>query len=209
MKELSILGAGAYGEVIKELAEDNKYRVLGFYDDTMEEGNEVYGLKVLGSIKQLLEENSIKGEYAVSIGDIGFRTKCFKRIRGIGGRTPYLIHSKAIVSPSASIGEGSYIQAGASIWTGAKIGTDCVVAPMASVSHHTTLGDGSFISPGATVGSRILLEKNVFIGMGAVVMSGVKVVGENTVVGAGSLVIRDVGRNKVVYGSPAKEKKSI
>ena len=80
---------------------------------------------------------------------------------------------------------------------------------MASVSHHTTLGDGSFISPGATVGSRILLEKNVFIGMGAVVMSGVKVVGENTVVGAGSLVIRDVGRNKVVYGSPAKEKKSI
>lgn len=44
---------------------------------------------------------------------------------------------------------------------------------------------------------------NVFIGLGAVIMPGVKI-GSNTVIAAGSIVTKDVPSNSVVGGNPAK-----
>ena len=207
MEKLYILGAGAYGDVVFELAESNGFVVAGYYDDTKAKGDLVNGVPVLGGIKDLLEEESLEGFYAVSVGAVEHRVRFLRNIRRMGGKTPALIHPAAVVSPSVRIGEGSCIQAGASLWTKVEVGKDCVVAPMASVSHHTVLMDGCFVSPGATVGSSMVLEERVFVGMGAVVMSGVKRIGEGAYIGAGSLVIRDVAAGKLVYGSPARERK--
>lgn len=44
---------------------------------------------------------------------------------------------------------------------------------------------------------------NVFIGLGAIIMPGVKI-GENSVIAAGSVVTKDVPPNSVVGGNPAK-----
>ena len=49
----------------------------------------------------------------------------------------------------------------------------------------------------------ILIQKNAWIGAGAIVLPGV-IVGENSVVAAGSVVTKDVPANMVVGGIPAK-----
>lgn len=49
----------------------------------------------------------------------------------------------------------------------------------------------------------VIIGKNVWIGRGAVILSGVTV-GDNAIVGANSVVTRDVPANSVVAGSPAK-----
>src|SRR3546814_18261471 len=49
----------------------------------------------------------------------------------------------------------------------------------------------------------IAIERNVWIGAGAIVIGGVTV-GENSVVGAGAVVTRDVPRNTFVGGNPAR-----
>jgi len=49
----------------------------------------------------------------------------------------------------------------------------------------------------------VTIADNVWIGMGAVVLKGVTI-GENSVVAAGAIVTRDVPRNSVVAGNPAK-----
>lgn len=59
-----------------------------------------------------------------------------------------------------------------------------------------------------TVGKPIRLEKNVWIAIGATVLGGVTV-GENSVVAAGSVVTRDVPRNVLVGGNPARIIRSI
>jgi acetyltransferase-like isoleucine patch superfamily enzyme len=60
--------------------------------------------------------------------------------------------------------------------------------------------------PGPT--APVVLEENVWIGDGAIVCKGVRI-GRNSVVGAGSVVVRDVPPNTVVAGNPAREVKQL
>ena len=50
---------------------------------------------------------------------------------------------------------------------------------------------------------KVIIKKNVWIGMGAIITPGVTI-GENSVVAAGSVVTKDVPSNVVVGGNPAK-----
>lgn len=54
----------------------------------------------------------------------------------------------------------------------------------------------------------IILEKNVWIAAGAIVIGGVTV-GENSVVAAGAVVTKDVAPNTFVAGNPARVVRSI
>lgn len=50
---------------------------------------------------------------------------------------------------------------------------------------------------------KITIEDNVFIGMRALILKGVRI-GKNTIVGAGSVVTRDIPANSVAAGNPAR-----
>ncbi|MBQ7186265.1 MAG: sugar O-acetyltransferase [Ruminococcus sp.] len=52
------------------------------------------------------------------------------------------------------------------------------------------------------------IGKNCWIGAGAVILPGVTV-GDNTVIGAGSLVTKDIPANVLAYGSPCRVQREI
>lgn len=52
-------------------------------------------------------------------------------------------------------------------------------------------------------GKEIIIEDNVFIGTGSIILKGVRI-GENSVIGAGSVVTKDVPSNSVAAGNPCK-----
>lgn len=54
----------------------------------------------------------------------------------------------------------------------------------------------------------IVIERNVWIAAGAIIIGGVTV-GENSVVAAGSVVTKDVPANTLVGGNPARVIRSI
>lgn len=54
----------------------------------------------------------------------------------------------------------------------------------------------------------IHIEKNVWLGTGVTVLPGVTI-GENSIVGAASVVTRDVAPNSVVVGSPARKIRNV
>tara|TARA_A100001015_G_C14974971_1_gene706841 strand:- start:749 stop:1180 length:432 start_codon:yes stop_codon:yes gene_type:complete len=54
------------------------------------------------------------------------------------------------------------------------------------------------------VTEEIIVEKNAFIGARAVILPGVKI-SENSVVGAMSVVTKDVGNQQIVAGNPARK----
>ena len=54
----------------------------------------------------------------------------------------------------------------------------------------------------------ITIEKNVWLGAGAIVLPGVTI-GENSVIGAGSLVTKDIPKNVLAYGSPCRVVRDI
>ena len=52
------------------------------------------------------------------------------------------------------------------------------------------------------------IENNVWIGAGAVILPGVTI-GENSVIGAGSVVTKDIPKNSVAYGNPCRVVREI
>ncbi|MGL4695964.1 sugar O-acetyltransferase [Enterococcus larvae] len=54
----------------------------------------------------------------------------------------------------------------------------------------------------------VIIEKNVWIGASVVILPGVRI-GENSVIGAGSVVTKDIPKNVVAYGSPCRVRKNL
>ena len=90
---------------------------------------------------------------------------------------------------------------------GLDIGDDVMIGPNVSL-----ITAGHPIAPerrrAVTIGKPIVIERNVWIGAGAIVIGGVTV-GENSVVAAGSVVTRDVPPNPLAGGNPARPIRSV
>ena len=191
MNKIYLYGAGGHGKVIKEIIEACGGKVEAFVDDNLSR-NEWAGLPVVHDVEG-------KDEMIVSIGS----NKARKMIAGkLDCRFGVAIHPGAIVSPSATIGEGTVVMPGAIVNADAVIGRHCIVNTGASVEHDCHLEDFCHVAPHATLCGTVHLGEGVWIGAGAVVVQNLSV-GAWSVVGAGTVVINNVERQETVAGVPA------
>lgn len=89
---------------------------------------------------------------------------------------------------------------------GITIEDDVMIGPRVSITsenHPVEVEDRKTLVPG-----KVTIKKNAWIGGGAHILPGITI-GENAVVAAGAVVIRDVPPNTVVGGIPAKVLKQI
>lgn len=101
------------------------------------------------------------------------------------------------------LGHRVYINEFVHIWGGGgvEIGSDSMIASHCVIISQTHVINGSLYRE--TLDCRpVVIGENVWIGAGAIILPGVKI-GNNSVVGAGSVVNRDVPGNVVVAGVPA------
>jgi sugar O-acyltransferase (sialic acid O-acetyltransferase NeuD family) len=114
-----------------------------------------------------------------------------------------LIHPRAWVAETATLGMGTQILAMAAISEFASIGRHCIVNTGPVVDHECLLGDGVHIMPGATLAGCVIVEDYATIGSGAVILPRIRI-GCGAMIGAGSVVTRDVGAGETVVGVPAR-----
>lgn len=81
-----------------------------------------------------------------------------------------------------------------------SIGNDCTLAPNVRIVAHDA---STYKFLGITKIGKVNIYDYCFIGDSAIILPGVSI-GPNAIVGAGSVVTRDVPPNSVVAGSPAK-----
>jgi acetyltransferase-like isoleucine patch superfamily enzyme len=125
-----------------------------------------------------------------------------------------------------SIGDNSRIGAFVEIQKNVSIGKNVKVSSHTFVCEGVTIEDDVFIGhnvsfindkyPRATTSEGApqqesdwsvvptIVKRGASIGTGATILCGV-VIGENAIVGAGSVVTHDVPNNAVVYGNPARQ----
>lgn len=126
----------------------------------------------------------------------------------------------AFVAPNATVIGQVSVAAGVSIWYGAVVRGD---VERIEIGERTNIQDGVIIhgEPGiptiledyVTVGHRAVIhsahvERGSLIGIGAVVLDGVRV-GTGSIVGAGAVVSKDVPPHSLVVGVPAKKLRDI
>lgn len=202
-----IIGAGNYGEVYLAYLQEAGINIVGFIDDDKTLwGKEILGIPVLGGMTDL-RELSIKYDFEAvycPIGNNKLRVKFLKQALSLGFHTPNYIHPSVIISPNVSLGKGVYILLGSIIMPHTEIKDFVMISMSVNVAHHNVLEEGVFLSTGVNVGANMHLDVRAYIGIGALIMTGVKRIGKDALVGAGSVVIRDVEGGLVVAGNPAK-----
>ncbi|MDE6218140.1 MAG: acetyltransferase [Muribaculaceae bacterium] len=191
---MNLFGASGHAKVIKDIIDAQGDNVGCLYDDNPQT-TEVHGKSVYKASDALVE-----GPLIISIGSNKVRKLISERYPE---RYASAIHPKAIVSPEASVGEGSVVMQGAIIQSDVCIGRHCIINTGASVDHECKIDDYVHISPHATLCGNVHIGEGSWIGAGTTIIPGIRI-GKWCVIGAGSVVIRDLPDNSVAYGNPCR-----
>jgi acetyltransferase EpsM len=201
-----VVCAGGQGAVVADILQraheaGSDAVPVGFVDDTPHLlGTAVLGLDVLAPIASL--RDIPHDAVVVAVGDNRARRAMTERLLA-GERLATAIHPRACVAPSAIIGEGSVICAGAVVAPRVNIGRGVIINTKASVDHDSVVGDFAHVSAGATVGGQAHIGEETLIALGASVASRMTV-GAGTIVGSGAVVVAHIPDDVVVFGVPAR-----
>ena len=192
---LCLFGAGGHGRVLATQIERFLKTSMVFCDRSL------YGKSVVGIPVIYKEAEDIDSErVCISIGDNRLRKELHNLLLPKIG--PPIIISRDY-SFATSIGLGSQVLAGSVINAMSIIGSSVIINTNAVVEHDCIVGDFCHIAPGALLGGGVSLGASVFVGTGAVILPGLHVESD-TIIGAGSVVTKDILEPGTWVGSPAR-----
>jgi acetyltransferase-like isoleucine patch superfamily enzyme len=124
-----------------------------------------------------------------------------------------------IIREENQIGDGVQIWANSVVDYGCKIGNNTRIHCNVYLAQFTKVEERVFIAPGVTTANDPhpictlcmngpTLRKGAKVGINVSIMPDI-VIGENSLIGAGSVVIGDIPKNSVVAGNPARVIKAI
>lgn len=203
------IGAGGHAKVLLEALQTRQdIEVVGLLDANPDlKGTEVLGIRVLGGDDQLerLRAEGIRNVFlgVGGTGDNAPRRRLFELVKARGFEVLSVIHGSAVLSPSASLGEGTCLCPGAIVAAGAKLGRNVIVNTGAIVEHDCEIGDHAHIASGAVLAGGVAVGEGAHVGAGASVRQGLKI-GRYALVAMGAAVVDDVPDGAAVAGVPAK-----
>ena len=113
------------------------------------------------------------------------------------------IDATASVAETALIGRGCFVDTMAGVGGAVQIDDFVTLCWSSSVGHHCVVEDYVTVGPNAVIASSGHLCEGCYIGAGSSARPGIRV-GKGAIVGAGSVLVKDVEPYTVVAGNPAK-----
>lgn len=195
--KLAVIGAGGHSKVVAEVARSAGYEVTCFVAN---DKTEHFGLEVI-SFEDFLK-SPIKTA-AIGIGNNVARKNVYEELKQNHIECPTLVHSSAVISPSAKISEATVVMPNAVINADAAIGIGCIVNTAVVIEHDCILGNFTHISPNAALAGGVSVGEMSHIGIGANIIQLVSI-GKHCIIGAGAAVISDISDGVTAVGVPAK-----
>lgn len=192
MKTIAIYGASGHGRVVADIAMSNGYDEVIFIDDG---DNRYLNFKEYVKLYQY--------PIALGIGENGTRKMAYEKIKAQNLEVKTLVHIKSIVARDVILKEGVVVTAGVVVNVGSVIGVGTILNTSSIIEHDCVIGDFVHIAPNTALAGNVYVKDMTFVGIGSSVIQG-RVIGMNSVIGAGSVVIEDIPDNVLSYGVPAK-----
>lgn len=210
MKDIAIFGVGGFGREVLTLIQDiNKieptWNVVGFFDDGYEVGYESHGLKVLGGTKELSEWKTSLA-LTIAIGTPRIKKAILKNI----GNNP-VIEYPTLMHPTVIIGDKDYVKIGKGcifcaytvITCDIEIGDFVILNLACTLGHDTIVKDHCAFMPTCNISGECIIEESVYCGTGVKIINRTSI-GEETIVGAGAVVVKPLPPRCTAVGAPAK-----
>lgn len=181
-----------------------RFRCVGFVDDDpVRQGTAVAGIGVFD--RMLFARRADAHVLAVPGSPMSYQSRrsVIEELELEADRFATVIHPRATVAASASIGRNVLIMAGAVVTSNAVIGDHVCVLPNTVIHHDAVIGAWSLLGSNVTIAGGAILDENCYVGSGTSVMNGVRI-GRFALVGLGSTVVRDVEPHTRVAGNPAR-----
>lgn len=212
MKKLIILGGSGIGMIAASVAEDlGDYEIKGFLNDRIEVGSEIGKFKkfpVIGKTEDLKGFLKDSNTYFF-IAYVGLQNEkeTFKKISNLNippERFATLIHPTAIIPNGyCRIGNGVLFSPLCQLSPDTNISDNCILLPNSFVGHDSILQQFAHVATNGVVGANVNVGKAVHIGSNATIREKVSI-GDYSLIGAGSVILKDVPENAVVVGNPGR-----
>ena len=159
MRKLVIVGAGQYGQNIKDIVESNgNYDSIVFADDN----SPLAMYKIADAI--LIQD----AEFIVAIGDSNTRERLYTMLNNHKNKIATIVHKSAYIAESAVIDEGSIIEPNVTVASNVTIGKGSFVCAGAVINHNASVGNYSQIDVGAIVSARTIIRDKTKIKAGEI-----------------------------------------
>lgn len=203
---LYIIGAGNVGGFVAYHANQmGEYNIVGFLDDNKDKhGHLIYNKrKVVGSI-DLLNDIDEETAVAIAIANPVAKQAVYNRIKDNTMLVfPNFVHPSVWIGEGVEMGKGCIVYPGVTINFETTLNNFVIINMNAAIGHNCEMCDYSTVSPGVNCGGFTKLGTQSFLGIGSSTLQSTTI-GENSTIGAGAVVIRDVPENAVMAGVPAK-----
>lgn len=208
MKHLYIIGARGCGREVYSFFLECKNSMKdveckGYLDDKKDalDGFEGYP-PIISSVEEY--EPQVDDVFICALGDPKWVKHYTQIIESKGGEFISIISPIASIGRNTKIGKGCIVHGWTAISSDISIGNHVYVGVFSNLGHDVKIGDYCHIGAYSFFGGASAIGDCVTIHPRANILPH-KNVGDNAIVGAASVVIKNVKPNTTVFGVPAKE----
>lgn len=200
--------AGGFGKEIVDTARrinraHHRWEEILFIEDDARFPNPFYNTKLYDFTATIEKFDVDSFEVSIANGEPFVRKSIYERLKSRGLKLGTVVDTTAIVSDTASMGEGVIITAYCSVSSDAHVGNNVALNSKAIVGHDVRLGDNCVISSLVNIGGASSIGENSYIGMGVQIKEGTAI-GRDAIVGMGSVVYNDIPDGVIALGNPAR-----
>lgn len=206
MNDIYIIGASGFGREVAWIIEElDEWNVKGFIDDNTAIHNTIINdIPVVGGISFL---NTVKTavNVVIAIGNPSIRKRIVDQLSDNSNVIyPNIIAKGVRISKYIEMGHGNIICSGTILTTNIQLGNFNHINLCCTVGHDVVISNFVTVYPSVNVSGNVVIGNCTELGTGSKIIQG-KSITDNVIVGAGSVVVKDILNEGTYVGVPIRK----